>query len=316
MNIRSKRGILAAAEDQKSEADTDCSRRKLGDLDSQGEKPGNNPSLSGTIDDNNQAVGDQVTQACFKHVHRNGRHFVYCGPCRSEPDTVKRYAPKGKIPPTTVSTGTVYRKAVTDVRVRSEVHKQLMKKQRLDSLSKSEIAQVSDMDKFISTVIEGLAIKIGSLHIQVYGDGKKLSLSANFFPMRAVTARKALSFSFNVPSQEARIDTNLQYVTPHSHLELLKCIVDSDRQALSQKIHDTIAISLRCDDSVDRTQVDKIYVVAKVITKVGMKIPFFWVLMSQRPGEPVVCSTQLNRPAKILLAKRLSKRHKDTKDIL
>ena len=66
-----------------------------------------------------------------------------------ESHVVKRYAPKGKLPPITLPRGTVYRKAVTDVHVKSEMHRQVMKKERLDSLSRMEVAQVSHLDKLI-----------------------------------------------------------------------------------------------------------------------------------------------------------------------
>jgi len=125
------------------------------------------------------------------------------------------------------------------------------------------------MCKAISKTNEELANKIGSLFIHVYGDGKKLTLSANYFPMRVVLSRESQSFNFNDESKEAKLDQNLQYVSPVSHLEMLKCIVEADRASLSKKIEQSIAISLRCDGSVDRTQLDKIFVMAKVVSKTG-----------------------------------------------
>lgn len=71
--------------------------------------------------------------------------LVYCGLYREEFHLVKRYAGNGKLPPITLPTGTVYRKAVADGHVRSEMHRQVMKKQRLDSLSRMKVAQVSHL---------------------------------------------------------------------------------------------------------------------------------------------------------------------------
>ena len=254
----------ATDEDKLSEADTDKVDKSRENEVERGCEITNDPPP-----DNSNPSTTNRDQSCFIHLHRDGRHLVYCGPCSKESCLVKRFAPKGKLPPITLSTGTVYRKPVTDGHVKSEMHRQVMRKQRLDSLSRIEVAQVSHLDKLISTANEHLANKIGSLLIHVYGDGKKLSLSANSFPIRVVTSIKSHSFNFNNPSQEAILDKDLQYVTPKSHFELLKCIVESDRQSLSQKIHNSIAISLRCDGSVDRTQIDKIYVLAKLITMTG-----------------------------------------------
>ena len=252
----------ATDEDKLSEADTDKVDKSRENEVERGCEITNDPPP-----DNSNPSTTNRDQSCFIHLHRDGRHLVYCGPCSKESCLVKRFAPKGKLPPITLSTGTVYRKPVTDGHVKSEMPRQVMGKQRLDSLSRIEVAQVSHLDKLISTANEHLANKIGILLIHLYRDGKKLSLSANSFPMRVVTSIKS-QLQLN-PSQEAILDKDLQYVTPKSHFELLKCIVESDRQSLSQKIHNSIAISLRCDDSVDRTQIDKIYVLAKLITMTG-----------------------------------------------
>ena len=47
--------------------------------------------------------------------------------------------------------------------------------------------------------------------------------------------------------------------------ELLQIIVDSHRKALANTIKKSFTPSLRCDGSVDRTQVDKIFIMLKVI---------------------------------------------------
>lgn len=106
--------------------------------------------------------------------------------------------------------------------------------------------------------------------MSTYRDGKTLFRSANSFHLKVVISGKSNSFSFNDPSQKAKLGKDLQYVTPASHLELFKYIV-----LVSQKIHNYIAISLRCDGSLDRTQVDKIYVLAKLKTSRGDKDTIF-----------------------------------------
>ena len=46
---------------------------------------------------------------------------------------------------------------------------------------------------------------------------------------------------------------------------MLSCIVLSDKKLL-----ETLAISLRCDGSVDRTQLDKIYLMTKLVSPTGV----------------------------------------------
>ena len=71
------------------------------------------------------------------------------------------------------------------------------------------------------------------------------------------------------------VPQDLQYLSPNAHSEFLKCIVKSDRNSLASKMSDALAISIRCDGSVDRTQVDKIYLMAKAITKDGRENDIF-----------------------------------------
>ena len=60
---------------------------------------------------------------------------------------------------------------------------------------------------------------------------------------------------------------DLQYINSSCHRELLQIIVDSHRKTLANTIKESFASSLRCDGSVDRTQVDKIFTMLKIIDK-------------------------------------------------
>lgn len=61
---------------------------------------------------------------------------------------------------------------------------------------------------------------------------------------------------------------NVQYVNPASHLDLLTVIVKSESD-LEKKIETSLACSLHIDGSVDRTQIDKIYILLKVVSSCG-----------------------------------------------
>ena len=113
-----------------------------------------------------------------------------------------------------------------------------------------------------------LAAKVGSLLFHVYHGAKRLTLSANSFPSRAAVSRIANAFSFHDWSVN-NMPNDLQYLSPSAHREFLKCIVKSHRNSLASKMSNSLAISLRCDGSVDRTQIDKIYLMAKTISRDG-----------------------------------------------
>ena len=110
---------------------------------------------------------------------------------------------------------------------------------------------------------------MGTLMLQVYNDAKKLTLSAYSWPSRVVAAQIASEFIFNNEQHEVKLD--LQYISPAYHRELLQVIVDSHRQTSVNTIKEALASSLRCDGSVDRTQVEKIFTMLKII--VGAKEP-------------------------------------------
>jgi hypothetical protein len=81
-----------------------------------------------------------------------------------------------------------------------------------------------------------------------------------------VVSRIANAFSFDDWSIND-MPNDFQYLSPSAHREFLKCIVKSDRNSLASNMSNSLAISLRCDGSVDRTQIDKIYLVAKTISR-------------------------------------------------
>jgi len=60
------------------------------------------------------------------------------------------------------------------------------------------------------------------------------------------------------------------------HRELLECIVECDRKRVRDAIvNDRLALSIRCDGSVDRTQIDNIFVMGKAVTKSGKEEQYF-----------------------------------------
>lgn len=61
----------------------------------------------------------------------------------------------------------------------------------------------------------------------------------------------------------------MQYVNPPGHLELMTSITNSYLPDFMKKINECWAVSIRVDGSVDITQLDKIYVMAKVINLDG-----------------------------------------------
>lgn len=139
------------------------------------------------------------------------------------------------------------------------------------------------MDAAISASNKKKADYIGKLMITAYTHAKRLTLSAHTWPARYVAMEAAQNFAFNRKAASIIPEKlNLQYIHPKSHLELLQCIVEAGEFIVS-KIKECLALSLRADGSIDRTQRDKIYyVMAKLITAEGMSDLVFLGVAEQR----------------------------------
>lgn len=214
-----------------------------------------------------QAVGEtELNNDSMIHRHLNGRHYVSCKVCSEHTDVVRIHVHRGRLPAITTETGTIYRKNIVDDHLKTPWHSESVKCSRLKKLAKVEKAQQAPMVKMISKANETLANKIGRLMVTVFNDAKKLTLSAHSWPSRMVATQKAASFNMCNTSEPT---FDLQYITPIWHSDFLGCIVDAHRQDILNKLIHSKALSLRLDGSVDRTQVDKIYVLAKIIDKNG-----------------------------------------------
>ncbi|KAL5235556.1 hypothetical protein ACI65C_002966 [Semiaphis heraclei] len=207
-------------------------------------------------------------------MHRHGKHYIKCIACNKYPDIVKKHTIKSQIPKITQDLGALFRQEVIDNHLTKPYHTISIKMLRLSTLPNSIVQQSTQMDRAILKANEKLGNKIGSLMIHTYGDAKKLTLSAYTYPMRVITSQMASNFTFNELNENITYD--FQYLTPASHKEFLQCIVKSYKKTFSDKlISETISMSLRCDGSVDRSQIDKIYIILKTVSLKGVEEQYF-----------------------------------------
>lgn len=111
------------------------------------------------------------------------------------------------------------------------------------------------------------ALQIAKYMCTVFNDAMRGTLSAWSWPSREIAFMKRQSLVINKPCVKFTVNEgDLLYITPSNHKEMLNCIVNSDFQRIQTKLKTCFAISFRVDGSVDRTQVDNIHVMAKIIT--------------------------------------------------
>lgn len=211
----------------------------------------------------------------------DGRRFVRCEVCVNFPEIVKQINKK-KLPAITTKEGTRYRKNIYTEHISKEYHIECvkahnLKNNRTAAMSGNDV-KTPVLDMMISRANSELADYIGKLLINVNNDGKKLTLTVWSWPSRYVCAEAGNSFTFNETDQTKSIipsKLNLQYVNLPTHADLLKTIVDTNRNELLKKIEDSVAISLRVDGSIARTHIDKIYVMCKLVNSDGSAELFF-----------------------------------------
>ncbi|KAF0714641.1 E3 SUMO-protein ligase KIAA1586-like isoform X4 [Aphis craccivora] len=222
---------------------------------------------------------NSISKNIFSHMHRNGKHYISCKCCIKFPELVKLYSRRSKIPNIADESGALFRVETVNHHINQQYHNECLKAMRLASLSSASAFQESQIGTSLIKSKQQLANKIGSLMYFVYGDAKKLTLSAFSYPMRVVVSRVSNNFEYNKSSNitnDAAQDMDFQYLTPASHKDILECIILSHRETFIETLlTKSLAMSLRCDGSVDRSQIDKIYVLLKVVSKNGETNQYF-----------------------------------------
>lgn len=191
-----------------------------------------------------------------------------CKVCCAHPSVVKLFCSKTALPAITTEQGCRYRTETMKEHFKSRFHGECKKAESLKTMQLNQSKQ--SIDFHIGQANKQQADHIGKLAVQIFTDGKKLTLSAWTWPARYVTAEVSHNFDFN-KNNEPTIPKSieLQYVNPNSHLELMSAIVKSHHDEFEKKLDAALAISIRIDGSVDRTKKDKIYIMLKLTASNG-----------------------------------------------
>lgn len=168
-----------------------------------------------------------------------------------------------------------------------DYHKECVKADRIKSLQISTSVN-APIDASIRKANQIQADYIGKLMIQIFTDAKRLTLSAWSWPIRYIASEASHAFSITNENHDTiPKNLSLQYINNKSHLSLMSCIVESDLNAMKNKIENCLALSLRVDGSIDRSQIDKIYVMAKIVTSSGQSELIFLGVKEQTEREAV-----------------------------
>lgn len=201
-----------------------------------------------------------------------GYNKIYCKVCNLFPGIVLRTGKLTRLPAITKKEGTQHRQSIVQSHLDKAYHLDCLKAYKLQQLREAnKLTNTTTLDKMVSKSNEDLANKIGNLCYNVFNDGKRLTLSAYSWPTRVLCAQLGAIFNINNPaaSSEQTQHLNLQYLNPKMHAEIMTCIVESDDGFLRTKIENSLAFSIRVDGSCDRTNIDKIYILGKIVNERG-----------------------------------------------
>lgn len=211
------------------------------------------------------------TDPCFKFWNVPGHRQIHCEICFKHPLLVKLWGPS-QIPPITKTEGAQFRRNTVEHHLNSVYHKKCVEAEKMRVLTDCSTRNTGTvLEKMISKAHQQIANTIGSHALMIYNDAKRLTLSAYSWPSRALSNEFGRLFDFNDPTtnKESMIKTNLQYLNPKMHAEIMESIVASESELIKRKIEESIAMSLRVDGSVDRMNIDKIYILAKLVNREG-----------------------------------------------
>lgn len=197
------------------------------------------------------------------------KNKVYCKVCVKHPLTVRRYSDNKKIAPIATTNGTRLLFDVIKNHFSSKYHIECKKLELLESNSTTVKENKNLIDVHINAANLKQSNHIGKCLIQVYTDAKRLTSSAYSWPARFLGSEAAHSFDFNSYSSTIPKDANIQYVSPSDHLIFLKLIAKTHFKQFEAKIKTGRAFSLHIDGSVDRTNIDKIYILLKMVNLEG-----------------------------------------------
>lgn len=227
--------------------------------------------------------GSRFTKLKRKDTSGVTRQFVSCDVCVKHQDVVKLYVRNGILPAIAQQQGTRFRRDTLTNHLAQAYHKQAISAERRKSLENTE--KPTQMEVCISNANKELGLKMCKLAIMIYGDAKKLTVSQHSSPARVAISEMAQQFSLDKSSE---FNMDFQYLLHREYMEILELIVESYKPVLLKLLENALALSLRCDGSVDRTAIDKIYNLVKLKTESGEERLVFWGVKNHQKEEQLV----------------------------
>lgn len=200
-----------------------------------------------------------------------GINKIRCKVCCRFQNIIARYT-NNIIPKIASKIGAQYRTKTLIDHLKTKYHAECVKADKIKPLiSATDPKERTPLENMILGGQAKVANIIGRRAISVYADAKCLSNSARSWAARQMAKQFAECFDYNdITKNEENIKKiSMNYMNPNFHAEMLDCIATAEINVIADKIRNCISLSLRVDGSVDRTCLDKIYVIAKTVNQFG-----------------------------------------------
>jgi hypothetical protein len=192
------------------------------------------------------------------------RRVVHCSICVAHQDIARIHYGNSRLPAICTNDGAVFRQTLVKEHECSKWHIACMIRARQEKVS--ALAAETQLEKTFRFINSELAMKMSRVMLQVYNDAKRGTLSAWSYPSRYVASLIGERLQLSEPhSNFTPSNTDLQYISPGTHRDLLLTIADVDRKKNSVVPDDILALSLRIDGAVDKQRLDNKHVMAKYI---------------------------------------------------
>ena len=159
--------------------------------------------------------------------------------------------------------GIITRNTHIDNHLKSMVHKECVKADKLARLSMNELQASAPIDSQFIRGNKKLANYVGNCIYTVYNDAKRGTLSAFSWPSRVVATNIGSKFDINTEFTNYE-PNNLCYVNPTGHKEFFSAIVSSEKVKLEDALQNSLAISLRFE-------IDNEHVLAKTVNQMKLQ---------------------------------------------
>lgn len=245
-----------------------------------------------------------------KHIAEkliNKRRMVQCVLCQKFRHLVVQCIKSNHVP-FIVDTFVHLKAKIINKHVCSNMHKEAMKEyERQNYIADKQLNVIPPVPRLLIAKNEAEYNHVAEIMIFVYAATKRCTFSPNNTPAMFVAHKMAQNFKFNDPNvPTVPSNLNLRYVNPIYFRIFQDCIIKAFMPEFRNIVDTFQACSIRCDGSVDRKNLDKIYHIAVIIDKNGNRKQYYVGMVTAEETGGLGYVKALEASLKMILGEKLA----------